>query len=118
MRRRASASSWSAPHAKKKSIWSCSCSSWCFVSSRLPFSQPRSHEEREAREEEKHLAFFVFFVMLRVFVVAFFNTEVRDAHQRYFIPNWICLAVVTVDVMRPQVGDTSPAALVNATRPD
>ena len=43
---------------------------------------------------------------------------VRESHQRYFIPTCTCLEVVTVDVMRPQVGDTSPAALVNATRPD
>src|SRR2546427_13129223 len=45
------------------------------------------------------------------------STRAPGDHQRYFIPNCTCLDVVTVDVMRPQVGATSPAALVNATRP-
>src|SRR4029077_10438585 len=42
----------------------------------------------------------------------------RMVQKRYFTPIWICRDVVTVDVMRPQLGATSPAALVNAIRPD
>ncbi len=34
------------------------------------------------------------------------------------MPSCTCLAVVTVDVMRPQLGATSPAAFVKAMRPD
>src|SRR5215831_1595071 len=35
-----------------------------------------------------------------------------------FNPNWICREVVTVDVMRPQVGDTAAEAFVNEITPD
>src|SRR5262249_9398297 len=44
-----------------------------------------------------------------------------DADQRqnrYFSPSCTCRAVVVVAVMRPNVGDTSPAAFVYTTRPD
>src|SRR3989442_15975164 len=38
--------------------------------------------------------------------------------KRYFTPIWISRDMVTVDVMRPQLGATWPAALVNAIRPE
>src|SRR4030095_8150102 len=47
-----------------------------------------------------------------------FELPTCHRQKRYFTPSCTCLAVVTVDVIRPHVGDTSPAALVNAMRPD
>src|SRR5882762_181173 len=58
---------------KRKSQFSSSCSSWSLVSSWLHFQVPgrEGTKDTKRREEEKSVFFFVFFVELRVFVVAF-----------------------------------------------
>ena len=42
----------------------------------------------------------------------------RTSQNVNFNPNWICREVVTVEVMRPQLGATAAAALVKAMTPD